>query len=194
MSAGCEHVDATGRNEECDSTARVTLAPEGAESVYQERMQARRAHSQHGASRSAADRVAAKGVEVQLATQRLRDRGRGHHRCKRQPVADAFGHRHDVWLHAVALEAPEVVAGAAKAGLHLVGDADASSRADRLQQRSPSQWRAAARFAQPAKLAITVCDWSWPASSIAEQARFGRYGDHGVVVPLSAHTVFVLCC
>ena len=39
-------------------------------------------------------------------------------------VADALGHGHDVRNHSLGLEAPEVGAGPAEAGLHFVGDAE----------------------------------------------------------------------
>ena len=56
--------------------------------------------------------------------------GRVVHGAERRAVADALGHRDDVGHHAPVLEAPVVLAGAAEAGLHLVGDAEAAVLAD----------------------------------------------------------------
>jgi hypothetical protein len=43
-----------------------------------------------------------------------------------EAVADGFGHDDDVGDDAVVLEAPEIRAGAAEAGLNFIGDADAA--------------------------------------------------------------------
>eukprot|EP00955_Chlamydomonas_euryale_P104703 365586-Chlamydomonas_euryale.AAC.8 len=58
----------------------------------------------HRCSRtSVAHRVAAKRVEMQPRRQRRRNLWRRDDRAERQPVADAFGHRHDVRDDAVVL-------------------------------------------------------------------------------------------
>ena len=51
------------------------------------------------------------------------DLRRRHHRAHRMPVADRLAQRDDVGHHAVALEAPEVLADAAEPDLHLIGHA-----------------------------------------------------------------------
>ena len=58
------------------------------------------------------------------------DLRRGHNRGERAAVADAFGHGDDVGNDALRFESPEMRAGAAEAGLHFVGDANAARGAD----------------------------------------------------------------
>lgn len=96
------------------------------------------AHPEHSAASRAADGVAAKGVEVDALRHDGCDLGRRHDRGQRRAVADALRHRDDVRRHALPLKAPEVATGATKAGLHLVGDAQAAGLADRLQGRTLS--------------------------------------------------------
>ena len=55
---------------------------------------------------------------------------RGGMRAERRAVADALGHRDQVGRRRPSSEAPEVVAGAAEAALHFVGDAQAAVLAD----------------------------------------------------------------
>ena len=103
--------------------------------------------AQHRAAAGGADRVAAKRVEVRAARERGGDRGRRHDRRERQAVADALGHRDDVGHDALQLEAPERVAGAPEAGLHLVRDAEAARLAHeavRLGQEAVGERRRAA--------------------------------------------------
>ena len=78
-------------------------------------------HRQPGRHRH---RVAAEGVEVDPAGERLGDLPPGGDRGQRHAVADALGHGDDVGYHAVVLEAPVVLAGSAEAGLHFVGNAE----------------------------------------------------------------------
>ena len=89
-------------------------------------------HIEHRAGCGHRNRVAAKGVEVAAlrgeAVQHLGlDRQSGH----RVAVAHRFAERHDIGHQAMAGKAPEVVAGAAKAGLDLVGDEQATGLAHR---------------------------------------------------------------
>ena len=74
--------------------------------------------------------VSAEGVEVNALRQRGGDFRRRHDRRQRTAVADALGHSHDVGNNALRFKSPEMRAGAAKAGLHFVRDADAARRAD----------------------------------------------------------------
>ena len=60
-------------------------------------------------------------VEIELA-EAVHHLGPADHAAEREPVADALGEGEQVGSHAVRLVAPEVVAGAPPAGLHLVGD------------------------------------------------------------------------
>ena len=76
------------------------------------------------------DRVAAEGVEVDAVFHHGGDFGPRHAGAERHAVADALGHRHQVGRDAPVLEAPEMLAGAAEAGLHFVGDAQAAVLAD----------------------------------------------------------------
>src|SRR5262249_53094213 len=76
------------------------------------------------------NRVDAEGVEVHAVRHGfgdLRPRDAG---AERGAVADALGHRHEVRRHAPVLEAPEVGAGAAEAGLHFVSDAQPTEAVD----------------------------------------------------------------
>ena len=77
-----------------------------------------------------ADRVAAEGVEVDAVLHHFGDADRGGHRAERGAVADALGHRDHVGHDVPILVRPVVVAGAAEAALHFVGDADAAVLAD----------------------------------------------------------------
>ena len=72
------------------------------------------------------DGVAAEGVEVDAVLHRPGDLGAGDAGAERGAVADPLGHRDEVGRDAPVLEAPEVLAGAAEAGLDLVGDAEAA--------------------------------------------------------------------
>ena len=54
----------------------------------------------------------------------------GGHRAERRAVADALGHRDHVGHDVPILVRPVVMAGAAEAALHFVGDADAAVLAD----------------------------------------------------------------
>src|SRR6516225_2004343 len=67
---------------------------------------------------------------MDLADERLGNLRSGDDRGERHAVADALGHRHDVGDHALRLESPEMRAGAAKTGLHLVRNAHAAGGAD----------------------------------------------------------------
>ena len=77
-----------------------------------------------------ADRVAAEGVEVDAVLHHFGDSGRGGHRAERRAVADALGHRDHVGHDVPVLKRPVVMAGAAEAALHFVGDAEAAVLAD----------------------------------------------------------------
>ena len=61
-------------------------------------------------------------VEIELAVQAVHHLAPRDDARQRQPVADALGEGEHVGRDAVGLVAPEVLAGAAPAGLHLVGD------------------------------------------------------------------------
>ena len=101
--------------------ARLEAAADGARVVLQAVLVDDVEHREAGSHR---DRIAAEGVEVDPLGQRLGDLPARRHRRERPAVADALGHGHDVGDDAEVLEAPVVVAGAAEAGLHLVGDAE----------------------------------------------------------------------
>ena len=77
-----------------------------------------------------ADRVAAERVEVDAVLHHFGDADRRRHRAERRAVADALGHRDHVGHDAPILVGPVVMAGAAEAALHFVGDADAAVLAD----------------------------------------------------------------
>jgi hypothetical protein len=70
--------------------------------------------------------VAAEGVEVDAARHFFGDGVGGDDGGEREAVADGFGHDDDVGDDTIILEAPEVGAGAAEAGLDFIGDADAA--------------------------------------------------------------------
>mmetsp|Transcript_37368 Transcript_37368/g.110324 ORF Transcript_37368/g.110324 Transcript_37368/m.110324 type:complete len:364 (+) Transcript_37368:630-1721(+) len=91
--------------------------------------------TEHSTTAGRAHRVAAKRVEMQPRRQRRRNLWRRDDRAERQPVADAFGHRHDVRDDAVVLEAPVVGAGASKACLNFVSNRDAASLPHHLVDR-----------------------------------------------------------
>lgn len=74
---------------------------------------------EYGHAHGTRDRVAAERVEVQGLAQHLGDGRRGDDSRHGEAVADTLGHGHDVGPHAMALEPPEVIAGAAEARLHL---------------------------------------------------------------------------
>ena len=80
-------------------------------------------HLDDGQRRGARDRIAAEGADGQpLTHRRLGDLRRGHGVAQREAAGDALGHGHDVRFDAPVFDAEPVVAGAAKAGLHLVDD------------------------------------------------------------------------
>ncbi len=84
-------------------------------------------------SRGAGDGIAAEGVEVaRLAAERLHDLRLDHHGGDGMTVAHRLAHGDDVRCEAVALETPQLVARAAEARLHFVGDEQASGFADRV--------------------------------------------------------------
>ena len=62
--------------------------------------------------------------------QRRRDVAAGRHRGDRRAVAQALGHRDDVGRHAPVLVRPVVIARAAEAALHFVGNAQPAVLAD----------------------------------------------------------------
>jgi hypothetical protein len=63
---------------------------------------------------------------VQPLSEHLGDLAAGGHGGERDAVAEALGHGDDVGDHAEVLEPPVVLAGAAEAGLHLVGNTQAA--------------------------------------------------------------------
>src|SRR5579863_5886094 len=76
---------------------------------------------QGGVARGGGDRVAAEGGDA-VAADAVEQVGAGHDAADGEAVAQALGERHRVRGDAVRGDAPEVRAGAAPAGLHLVGD------------------------------------------------------------------------
>ena len=87
-------------------------------------------HLQHRFALRAHHRVSAKGVEVNaLAPGRSRSVAWSRP-PQRTAVADPFGHRHNVRNDPLRFESPEMRAGAAKAGLHFIGDTNAAGGAD----------------------------------------------------------------
>ena len=75
------------------------------------------------------------GSQVLLPRKGLRERARDRDRRERHAVADRLAHDHYVRRHSRQLKAPEGVAGAPKAGLDLVGDADGAGGAQLLVRR-----------------------------------------------------------
>ena len=96
-------------------------------------------HVEHGRRGGDADRVAAEGVEVPGRPPELRQhRLPGDDPGDRQPVAHRLAHRHDVRHQpGVPLVAPQLRAGPAEPGLHLVGDVEPARRAH--QRRRPGR-------------------------------------------------------
>jgi len=79
---------------------------------------------ERGFALSHGEGVAAEGVEVDAGGHLFGDGVGGDDGGEGEAVADGFGHDDDVGDDAIILEAPEVGAGAAEAGLNLIGDAD----------------------------------------------------------------------
>ena len=78
-------------------------------------------HVDVGDGGGAGDRVAAEGGEVLAGAQAVGDLRAGDGGAEREAVGDPLGQHHDVRLDAEVLDG-EHLAGAAEAGLHLVGD------------------------------------------------------------------------
>ena len=96
---------------------------------------------QHCQCRRARHGVAGKGVEVARVLPELRQGVGGRHQSRdRLAVAHRLSHRDDVGHDTMALEAPQVFAGAAEAGLDLVGDEQAARPLDRVD-RAPQEAR-----------------------------------------------------
>ena len=74
-----------------------------------------------GVGRGGGERVAAEGGDA-VAADAVQQVAAGDHAADGEAVAQALGERHDVRDDPVRADAPEVLAGAAPAGLHLVGD------------------------------------------------------------------------
>src|SRR5262249_43907969 len=80
----------------------------------------------HRLADGAHDRIASKSVKVDSLRKHIGNQRSGDHGGQGATVANALGHRDDVGDHALGLEAPEVAAHAAEAGLNLIGNADAA--------------------------------------------------------------------
>jgi hypothetical protein len=96
-------------------------------------------HVEHRRGRGHADRVAAERVEIPHRGAEVREHLAADHDSRdEQAVAHRLAHDDDVRVQAMPLVAPQVAAGAAEAGLHLVGDVQPARRAhhvlDRLQE------------------------------------------------------------
>ena len=84
---------------------------------------------EHGLADGGNNGVATEGVEVSFLRHDRGDFRRGDDRGEWSAVADALGQRDDVGDDALRLEAPEMRAGAAEAGLDFVGDAETAGGA-----------------------------------------------------------------
>src|SRR5947209_1519968 len=85
---------------------------------------------ERGESLRHGDRVAAEGIEMNSIGHGLGDIRPGYASAKRNAVADPLGHGDQVGTHPPVLKAPEMFAGAAKAGLYFVGNAQAAEAMD----------------------------------------------------------------
>src|SRR5690606_16912002 len=73
--------------------------------------------------------ITTESIEVDAGGEGLGDLRGGDDGSEGAAIADAFGHRHDIGDDTLGLEAPEVGAGAAEAGLDFIGDAEATGGA-----------------------------------------------------------------
>ena len=91
-------------------------------------------HVEHRQPDLRRNRVATEGVEVlHSALKGLSDGTRRQHGSERMAVTDWLAEGQDVGPRTLCIERPHRAADATEADLHFVGDADATSRADRIE-------------------------------------------------------------
>ena len=116
------------------------------------------------------DRVAAEGGERDRR-HRVHDLGAADHAGQREAVADALGEGQQVRHDAVGLVAPEVLAGAAPAGLHLVGDQQDPVLVEHLLERAEGARPAACTNPPTPWIGSAISAATSPAVCVASTSR-----------------------